>query len=189
MTRTARPRVLKLREVDMPVPQDDEVLVRVRAASVNQWDWDYVRGKPALVRLGGWRKPQDKILGAESREWSRRSAGTPPRFRAGDERHRTPSPCSRRTRPAMSRQISGTSLPTSRASRKACSAPWRSIRSRSERRGTAELGAMGGRTGLSKRRVGVRVRSDESASSWSAPDGLPLAAAQPRTRWCPLEWG
>ena len=49
----------------MPVPQDDEVLVRVQAASVNQWDWDFVRGKPLLVRLGGWRKPQYTILGAD----------------------------------------------------------------------------------------------------------------------------
>ena len=59
------PEVLRLREVDMPVAQDDEVLVRVHAASVNQWDWDFVRGKPLLVRLGGWRKPQYNILGAD----------------------------------------------------------------------------------------------------------------------------
>jgi NADPH:quinone reductase-like Zn-dependent oxidoreductase len=47
------PEFLKLREVDKPVAQDDEVLVRVHAASVNQWDWDFVRGKPALRSLAG----------------------------------------------------------------------------------------------------------------------------------------
>ena len=40
------PEVLKLHEVDKPVPADDEVLVRVYAASVNYSDWAFVRGKP-----------------------------------------------------------------------------------------------------------------------------------------------
>lgn len=45
------PADLQLMEVDKPVPGDDEVLVRVRAASVNDWDWGLVRGKPYYIRL------------------------------------------------------------------------------------------------------------------------------------------
>ena len=52
--------VLQLREVKKPTPKDNEVLVKVYAASVNYCDWAYVRGKPSLVRLigGGLLKPK-----------------------------------------------------------------------------------------------------------------------------------
>ena len=61
------PNVLKLEEVQKPVPQDDEVLVQVLAASVNAADWHLLRGKPFLVRLMGYGllKPKHKILGAD----------------------------------------------------------------------------------------------------------------------------
>jgi NADPH:quinone reductase-like Zn-dependent oxidoreductase len=51
--------VLRLEEVDKPVPRDDEVLVAVRAAAVNMFDWYMVRGKPFVFRLilGGKPKP------------------------------------------------------------------------------------------------------------------------------------
>ncbi len=45
------PDVLELEEIQKPAAGDDEVLVRVHAASVNSWDWDNLRGKPFLVRL------------------------------------------------------------------------------------------------------------------------------------------
>ena len=46
------PAVLKLEEVQKPVPQDDEVLVKVYATSVNAGDWAHLlRGKPFLMRL------------------------------------------------------------------------------------------------------------------------------------------
>ncbi|MGQ7887793.1 hypothetical protein [Paenibacillus sp. WC2504] len=38
--------VLNLVEVEKPTPKDNEVLVRVHAASVNSWDWDLMRGIP-----------------------------------------------------------------------------------------------------------------------------------------------
>ncbi|MBA2941295.1 NAD(P)-dependent alcohol dehydrogenase [Paenibacillus sp. CGMCC 1.16610] len=57
--------VLNLVEVEKPTPKDNEVLVRVHAASVNSWDWDLLRGKPYLVRLGGMLKPKYSILGAD----------------------------------------------------------------------------------------------------------------------------
>jgi len=43
--------VLELREVENSTPKDDEVLVKVHAASVITADWAYVRGKPFMIRL------------------------------------------------------------------------------------------------------------------------------------------
>ncbi|MDU0200598.1 NAD(P)-dependent alcohol dehydrogenase [Paenibacillus sp. MAH-36] len=57
--------VLNLVEVEKPTPKDNEVLVRVHAASVNSWDWDLMRGIPYMVRLGGILKPKYSILGAD----------------------------------------------------------------------------------------------------------------------------
>src|SRR6266705_1640527 len=60
------PDVLKLEEIEKPTPGDDQVLIRVRAASVNPLDWHYMRGKPYFVRLeAGMRKPKDTRLGAD----------------------------------------------------------------------------------------------------------------------------
>lgn len=58
--------VLKLREVEMPVVGDLDVLVRVRAASVNPLDWHFMRGTPYLVRmLAGLSRPRSGRLGAD----------------------------------------------------------------------------------------------------------------------------
>jgi NADPH:quinone reductase-like Zn-dependent oxidoreductase len=59
------PDVLELKEVAKPAPRDNEVLVKVHAASINSWDWDLLRGKPFLTRLGGIFKPKYQILGAD----------------------------------------------------------------------------------------------------------------------------
>jgi NADPH:quinone reductase-like Zn-dependent oxidoreductase len=61
------PDVLKLEEVQKPTPSDDEVLIKVHAASVNSWDWGLLRGKPFLNRLivSGLFKPKYKILGCD----------------------------------------------------------------------------------------------------------------------------
>lgn len=60
------PDVLELEEIDKPTPGDDDVLVRVHAASVNSWDWDNLRGKPFIVRLlMGLFKPKYLIPGAD----------------------------------------------------------------------------------------------------------------------------
>ena len=45
------PDVLELREVDTPVPADNEVLVRVHAVAVNARDWHVMRGDPYVARL------------------------------------------------------------------------------------------------------------------------------------------
>jgi NADPH:quinone reductase-like Zn-dependent oxidoreductase len=60
------PDFLHLEEFKKPVPNANEVLVKILAASVNSWDYDLLMGKPFLVRLiGGLLKPRHKILGAD----------------------------------------------------------------------------------------------------------------------------
>jgi NADPH:quinone reductase-like Zn-dependent oxidoreductase len=60
------PDVLKFDEVDKPVLEDDQVLVRVDAASVNPLDWHGMRGEPYIMRLGaGLTKPKTNGLGAD----------------------------------------------------------------------------------------------------------------------------
>ncbi len=60
------PDVLKLEDVEKPAAGDDEVLVRVRAASVNPYDWHFMRGTPYLMRIEtGLRKPKVTRLGVD----------------------------------------------------------------------------------------------------------------------------
>ena len=58
---------LKLENVERPVPNDDQILVRVRAASVNPYDWHFIEGTPYIMRMMGvgLRKPKDTRLGAD----------------------------------------------------------------------------------------------------------------------------
>jgi len=65
-TEYGAPEVLHLVDVAQPVPQADEVLVRVRGASVDAGVWHLMRGTPLLIRLmyGGLRKPKHPILGS-----------------------------------------------------------------------------------------------------------------------------
>jgi NADPH:quinone reductase-like Zn-dependent oxidoreductase len=63
--RYGRPEVLELREVDKPAIEDDQVLVRVHASSVNPVEWYGVTG-PLYTRIGnGLRKPKDTTVGAD----------------------------------------------------------------------------------------------------------------------------
>jgi len=60
------PHVLRLEEVEKPTPKDDEVLVSIHAASVNDWDWGLLRGKPFVNRLMfGLLEPRIRILGCD----------------------------------------------------------------------------------------------------------------------------
>ena len=59
------PEVLELREVAKPVVGDDGVLIRVRAASVNPYEWHYMRGEPYLARLQMGLKPKTGRLGVD----------------------------------------------------------------------------------------------------------------------------
>jgi len=58
------PEFLRLRDVERPVPGDDQVLVRVHAASINSWDWDLLMGN-ATMTLGGRLRPKYRILGCD----------------------------------------------------------------------------------------------------------------------------
>ncbi|HEY3499694.1 MAG TPA: hypothetical protein VGK73_33615 [Polyangiaceae bacterium] len=50
-TRYGEPDVLELQEIERPEPRPGEVLVRVHATAVNDWDWSFVRGEPKIYRL------------------------------------------------------------------------------------------------------------------------------------------
>ena len=66
-TKYGSPDVLKLKEVEKPVPKDDEVLIKIHAASINSWDWDMLTGRPFEFRLlSGILKPKKtNILGCD----------------------------------------------------------------------------------------------------------------------------
>ena len=60
------PNVLEIGEVAKPIPNDEEVLVRIHSASINDWDWGLVRGKPFMIRLFfGLKKPKTTIPGVD----------------------------------------------------------------------------------------------------------------------------
>jgi NADPH:quinone reductase-like Zn-dependent oxidoreductase len=58
---------LKLEDVEKPVPNDDQILVKVRAASINPYDWHFIEGTPKIMRLMGvgLRKPKDTRVGVD----------------------------------------------------------------------------------------------------------------------------
>jgi NADPH:quinone reductase-like Zn-dependent oxidoreductase len=65
-SRYGAPDVLQIKDVEKPVPKDNEVLIKVRAASVNPLDEGVIKGLPYLVRLlFGLRKPKDTRLGVD----------------------------------------------------------------------------------------------------------------------------
>ena len=80
------PESLELRDVPMPEPKDDEVLVRIRASSVNMGDLDYLYGRPRFARLGtGLRAPKDKALGLDIAGVVEAVGSRATRFTVGDE--------------------------------------------------------------------------------------------------------
>jgi NADPH:quinone reductase-like Zn-dependent oxidoreductase len=65
-TKYGSPDVLELKEVDKPSPKDNEVLIRVHAASLNDWDWAALHGVPFVNRLMfGLLYPRKQILGSD----------------------------------------------------------------------------------------------------------------------------
>lgn len=80
------PNDLKIREVEKPLPDDDEVLVRVRAASLHPDVWHVVTGRPWVLRLawGGLLRPKNPIPGTDMAGVVEAVGPKVTRFRPGD---------------------------------------------------------------------------------------------------------
>jgi NADPH:quinone reductase-like Zn-dependent oxidoreductase len=84
--RFGSPDVVELREIEKPSPADDEVLVRVRAASLNLADWYEVAGRPYVGRTAmGLRKPKSNRLGTDFSGTVEAVGAKVTQFRPGDE--------------------------------------------------------------------------------------------------------
>jgi len=80
------PEVLELQDIEKPSPDDDQVLIRICAASVNAGDWHLMRADPCLVRLAfGLFKPKHKVLGADIAGRVEAVGKNIKQFREGDE--------------------------------------------------------------------------------------------------------
>ena len=80
------PDVLRLEEVAKPVPKDDEVLIKVCAASINSRDWRFMRSNPFFIRLGfGFQKPKRQILGTDPAGRAEAAGSNVKQFQPGDE--------------------------------------------------------------------------------------------------------
>ena len=82
------PDVLKLEEIQKPRPNDNEVLVKIRAAAANPLDWHFMRATPFVMRfISGLLKPKNKILGADIAGQVEAVGTSVKRFQEGDEVH------------------------------------------------------------------------------------------------------
>ena len=81
------PDVLQLKDVEKPTPKDDEVLIKIHAASVNAYDWHFLTADIFLIRLmgGGLLKPKNTRLGADMAGRIETVGKNVKQFRPGDE--------------------------------------------------------------------------------------------------------
>jgi NADPH:quinone reductase-like Zn-dependent oxidoreductase len=85
-SRYGPPNVLQIKLVEKPVPKDNEVLIEVRAASVNPLDGALMKGMPYIVRLlFGLRKPKDTRLGVDVAGQVEAVGRNVTQFKPGDE--------------------------------------------------------------------------------------------------------
>ncbi len=85
-TKYGSPDVLQLKEVEKPATKENEVLIKVVASSVNEWDNGLISGKGLLTRLlGGLFKPKNKILGADVAGVIEAVGNNIKNFKPGDE--------------------------------------------------------------------------------------------------------
>jgi NADPH:quinone reductase-like Zn-dependent oxidoreductase len=85
-TRYGSPDVVQIKDIEKPVPKDGEVLLRVRAASLNPLDWHFMRGTPYLLRLmAGLRKPKNTRLGVDVAGQVEAVGKSVTQFKPGDE--------------------------------------------------------------------------------------------------------
>jgi NADPH:quinone reductase-like Zn-dependent oxidoreductase len=80
------PKVLQYEDVAKPTPDDHELLVKVRAASINPYEWHYMRGSPYIMRLGtGLGAPTDAKLGVDFSGTVEAVGKSVTDFKVGDE--------------------------------------------------------------------------------------------------------
>ncbi len=80
------PANLQFMEVDKPTPKEKELLIRVQATAVNDYDWSLVRGKPFIYRLlFGLTKPKNPVPGMELSGIVEAAGSSVTPFKAGDE--------------------------------------------------------------------------------------------------------
>src|SRR5262249_36170109 len=80
------PDVLKCEEIEKPAGTDNEVLIRVRSASVNPLDWHFIRGRPHFLRIAaGLLKPKVARLGVDVAGHVEAGGSKVTRFKPGDQ--------------------------------------------------------------------------------------------------------
>ena len=80
------PEVLELADIEKPTPAEDQVLVKVRVASVNPYDWHYMRGKPYFMRMqAGIGAPTESRLGVDYAGTVEAVGANVKTFKPGDE--------------------------------------------------------------------------------------------------------
>jgi NADPH:quinone reductase-like Zn-dependent oxidoreductase len=85
-TRYGPPDVVQITDVEKPVPNDKEVLIKIRAASVNPLDWHFMRGTPYILRIGaGLHKPKVTRLGVDLAGQVEAVGTNVTQFKPGDE--------------------------------------------------------------------------------------------------------
>ncbi len=84
-TRYGPPDVLRLTDVETPEPKDDEVLVKMRAVSLNASDWEVLRGKPLYSRTSGPFRPRRRTLGSDIAGQVVSAGRNATRFQPGDD--------------------------------------------------------------------------------------------------------
>ena len=87
LTKYRSPKFFEFKEIEKPVPEDKEVLVKVHAVSINSWDWEILMGKPFVNRLmAGLLKPgKIKILGCDIAGRIETTGRHVKKFQRGDE--------------------------------------------------------------------------------------------------------
>ena len=86
-TKYGLPDVLQLQEVAKPAPQDDEVLIKIQAASINARDWRFMHANPFFIRLkpGRLLQPKNRILGGDVAGRVKAVGHNVQQFKPGDE--------------------------------------------------------------------------------------------------------
>ena len=79
------PDVLQLKEVPVPSPKTHEVLVKMKSASINASDLEFMKGEPLYVRMWSLLKPKNKILGSDIAGIVQSKGNSVVEFQIGDE--------------------------------------------------------------------------------------------------------